>query len=1023
MLPNRACWCFGYANSCLELVPLAVMASALSASLAAQAGHASGLPALSAVLATASLISEIIQGTKYNKALLWDLSRRVHEYVLALAEGADQLSGGTDSDQWLEAFQEFQRTLEAVHTFLQKHQRKSHLVHFLHQEKEREEILGMQNDLNTSYQVLMLQTHIMTLRSIEDLNDKLATSPIAEYIIECGLQDPSTHSKIPPRPHVHFGRDTQVIGSTSPARLILLGPGGVGKTSLALAVLHSTGVEHKYGARRFFVPCDAVSTGHDVFSIVSGELGLHAESTRALQKAVVQMLSSEPTIIVFDNFESAWDDTSIREDAEALLALLDSLPNLAIILTMRGTERPVGLSWTRPFLPPLGPLDDEAAMQAFMAIADIQDSDAEPQVRKLLQFVDNLPLAVVILASMAQYESLMSLAERWTTERTVMLTRSAEPTRLSSLNVSIKISLVSPRLASAGDASEMLSLLSLLPDGSVETDIPLFTGHLKQNLRCITTLVQNALVYRTTSSPPRIRVLAPIREYVMRYLAPGESIAQPLYDYFYSLTASLLGMYIHKKPEVIANLMPELANLDAVLGYALDHAADRRPAIDAIVRVSEVLQRTALFTHAMLLLPRATDIARADNYEAGLADCLQCSVYGSQGGPDRLKAEARLAEAIEIYKRTSNEAGELACHLHLANAITQRLVIGILPRIEALSDPAMLTRACLLLAFTSTGLSEARPWLDRALSFLQAMPPPGDPRAEARVRVLYADLAFRAGELPESLTLMLDALAATERASEFIFKLQATRNIGSILRTRGHARKAIPYLEEVTKAYAIQGNGILEAWSLTILCNAQVDLGELKLAKQNAAKARSVVAAVQQWPWGEFETVICESRIAAQEEDWDYVNALTARARDMAREHLGLREEGQVLLVRASYYRARDNFEAATSTLSLASILFFKTQYCLVALLNSLCLLARVWAEVGLHAEATTLFDAIMPALYRSGLDRSLTEALLALTKCGEPSDRRSFAIRAYRRARDIDDCELQAQAVAMLDQSVDSLE
>ncbi|KAH7098046.1 hypothetical protein BKA62DRAFT_405479 [Auriculariales sp. MPI-PUGE-AT-0066] len=78
------------------------MATNLGTNVAAQAGHASGVPGLSAILGTASLISDIVQRAKYNRTFLQALSRRVSECVVALAEGVDQV--GVASDEWLTVF-------------------------------------------------------------------------------------------------------------------------------------------------------------------------------------------------------------------------------------------------------------------------------------------------------------------------------------------------------------------------------------------------------------------------------------------------------------------------------------------------------------------------------------------------------------------------------------------------------------------------------------------------------------------------------------------------------------------------------------------------------------------------------------------------------------------------------------------------------------------------------------------------------------------------------------------------------
>jgi hypothetical protein len=62
---------------------------------------------------------------------------------------------------------------------------------------------------------------------------------------------------------------------------------------------------------------------------------------------------------------------------------------------MRGAERPAKIHWTHPFLLPLQPLSDEAAQQTFMGITD--NVDAKEDIENILQFTDNMPLAVICL--------------------------------------------------------------------------------------------------------------------------------------------------------------------------------------------------------------------------------------------------------------------------------------------------------------------------------------------------------------------------------------------------------------------------------------------------------------------------------------------------------------------------------------------------------------------------------------------------------------------------------------------------
>src|ERR1700760_1680772 len=149
---------------------------------------------------------------------------------------------------------------------------------------------------------------------------------------------------------------------------------------------------------------------------------------------------------------------------------------------MRGAERPAKVRWTRPFLPPLGPLSSEAARKLFEDIAD--DVHETKDVDQLLHLTDNMPLAVDLIAHLVDYDGCASVLARWETEKTSLLSTGSD--HRSNLDASIAISLSSPRLMSIPGAKDLLSLLSILPDGL--SDIELIQSNLP---------IQNVLACRT----------------------------------------------------------------------------------------------------------------------------------------------------------------------------------------------------------------------------------------------------------------------------------------------------------------------------------------------------------------------------------------------------------------------------------------------------------------------------------------------------------------------------------------------
>lgn len=164
------------------------------------------------------------------------------------------------------------------------------------------------------------------------------------------------------------------------ARLAIFGGPGMGKTSLALAALHDPAVALRYGDKRIFVACDAGDGLSGCFSILCGALGISMSNRKAAERSLTASMTDGPSLLVLDNFESVWEAERSRPEAESVLQLLCAIDSLSLVVTLRGSEAPFGVAWTRPFVLPLTPLDAAAAKQVFLAIADVDDT-TRPSLR------------------------------------------------------------------------------------------------------------------------------------------------------------------------------------------------------------------------------------------------------------------------------------------------------------------------------------------------------------------------------------------------------------------------------------------------------------------------------------------------------------------------------------------------------------------------------------------------------------------------------------------------------------------
>ncbi|KZV72146.1 hypothetical protein PENSPDRAFT_371852 [Peniophora sp. CONT] len=339
-------------------------------------------------------------------------------------------------------------------------------------------------------------------------------------------------------PLIFYGRDKEVnhavdlIVRQAPARVAVLGSGGIGKTSIALAVLHHPEVKALYADRRCFMSCETTTTADEIVGALAEALGLQIEkgtSTATARHHLFSYLGSVSGVVCLDNLETPWDtDTAAVED---LLAEIASLPSVALLVTSRVTDSPL-IRWSSPPLDPIAPFSIDAALQTW----DVICTGHNEHVVKLVKAVDCVPLAVTLLARLARSEPAETIWARWEKEHTELLHSHGAANRLNNLGVSIELSL---QALEYQDAVDVLSIISIFPDGLVELqgndDTPdvsrledIFGGRLAVR-RALTLLKQLSLIYvegseRLGIQIQLIRVLSPIRHHMQDHHRVSDEI-------------------------------------------------------------------------------------------------------------------------------------------------------------------------------------------------------------------------------------------------------------------------------------------------------------------------------------------------------------------------------------------------------------------------------------------------------------------------------------------------------------------
>jgi predicted ATPase/DNA-binding SARP family transcriptional activator len=670
-------------------------------------------------------------------------------------------------------------------------------------------------------------------------------------------------------PFVGRGRELaeldDLLAPAAEARLVtVLGPGGIGKTRLALEVAAKQLTRYPDGV--WFVPLAAVQSAEVIVPTVAQALGVSFFGAEPPRQQLLRYLRDKRTLLVLDNLEH------LLEGVDLLVELLRTAPGVRLLVTSR-----VRLNLTGELVFTLGgmdypelragmPVGDDVRRYSSVALFLRTARRADPKglgrplgsvelghVARICQLAQGMPLAILLAA--AWVPALVPAEIAAEMERGLDILSAEwrdEPQRHHSVRAAFDATW---GMLAEGER-QVFARLSVFRGGFTREGAQAVAG---ADLRILMSLVNKSLLQREQAGRYNVHEL--LRQYAADklYGSPGEG--KPVHDrhaahYLSALQGWAEDLKGPRQQAAMGEIEADLENIRAAWEWAVErrHVTSIAQAMDGLCLYYEWRKRFADGQTACQLAVSA--LAGSETREDPTWQ-VRARAVAWQSGFERFLGHTERARGLLERSRELLDTQELARqgvdwekafvllqmgHLAIGSDCGQakNLFERSLTHYRALADRWWAAQALnhlgIVLEYVGE-FSQARRALEEGLTILRSL---GDRMGTAACYHALGVVAGSEGKLEEAELMARKSIALLQEIGEGPAVADALLSLGSILTWSGRFAEACSILERAAAMHDEQGNVNYCASALHVLGWVQTSLGLYDQARESIQAAQEL---------------------------------------------------------------------------------------------------------------------------------------------------------------------------------------